>query len=432
MKIKLFFYCILLSIQFFYSESSAGDYWSAIPAPVNTNYYKCFFTDQNTGWISGDSGIIIKTTNGGISFDVYHTGIVNKTESLFFVNNTTGWATALEAEPDSTEYPGTIILKTTNGGMNWSHNLYPDTNVFLPVIFFTDPSNGYMGGYGSTIVYTTNAGINWENSYTDSIGFLYPVLSIKFFDQLNGYACGGIYDFAGVVWKTSDGGRNWAKQIVGLEPLRDIYTLNSSKIFLSGGDFKFGASISETTNSGTNWQTDFLGYFGVAVSIEFRTPYEGWISLGFAGKFIYSLDSGNTWTEIYTPDTNKINDIQFTDSLHGWSVGDNGMILKYNSMTSVIRNSQMIAIPNSIELFQNYPNPFNPVTNLEFGVPNMEFVSLKVYNSLGKEVAILVNEIKPAGRYEVTFDGSNLGSGIYFYKIEAGGFSAVKRMILLK
>ena len=101
-------------------------------------------------------------------------------------------------------------------------------------------------------------------------------------------------------------------------------------------------------------------------------------------------------------------------------------------MTSVIRNSQMIAIPNSIELFQNYPNPFNPVTNLEFGVPNMEFVSLKVYNSLGKEVAILVNEIKPAGRYEVTFDGSNRGSGIYFYKIEAGGFSAVKRMILLK
>ena len=70
--------------------------------------------------------------------------------------------------------------------------------------------------------------------------------------------------------------------------------------------------------------------------------------------------------------------------------------------------------------------------NLEFGISNLGFVSLKVYNSLGKEVAILVNEIKPAGRYEVTFDGSNLGSGVYFYKIEAGSFSAVKRMNLLK
>ncbi len=108
------------------------------------------------------------------------------------------------------------------------------------------------------------------------------------------------------------------------------------------------------------------------------------------------------------------------------------MILKYNSMTSVFSNAQNISNPNSIELFQNYPNPFNPVTNLGFGISNSEFVSLKVYNSLGKEVAIIVNEIKPAGRYEVTFDGSNLGSGIYFYKIVAGGLSAVKRMILLK
>jgi hypothetical protein len=92
----------------------------------------------------------------------------------------------------------------------------------------------------------------------------------------------------------------------------------------------------------------------------------------------------------------------------------------------------VIGVPEKFELSQNYPNPFNPVTNLEFGIWNLEFVSLKVYNSLGKEVAVLVNEIKPAGRYEVVFDGSNLGSGVYFYKIEAGSFTSVKRMILIK
>ena len=85
-----------------------------------------------------------------------------------------------------------------------------------------------------------------------------------------------------------------------------------------------------------------------------------------------------------------------------------------------------------ISHYQNYPNPFNPVSHLEFGISDLGFVSLKVYDAVGKEIATLVNEIKPAGRYEVVFDGSNLSSGIYFYKIEAGSFSAVKRMTLIK
>ena len=70
--------------------------------------------------------------------------------------------------------------------------------------------------------------------------------------------------------------------------------------------------------------------------------------------------------------------------------------------------------------------------NLEFGISNLEFVSLKVYDITGKEVMTLVNETKPAGRYLVKFDDSNLGSGVYFYKITAANFLAVKRMILVK
>jgi len=97
-----------------------------------------------------------------------------------------------------------------------------------------------------------------------------------------------------------------------------------------------------------------------------------------------------------------------------------------------LNDEVVIGIPEKFELSQNYPNPFNPSTNLEFRISNLEFVSLKVYDIAGKEVATLVNEIKPAGRYQVKFDGSNLGTGVYFYKIEAGSFSAVKRMILIK
>ena len=95
--------------------------------------------------------------------------------------------------------------------------------------------------------------------------------------------------------------------------------------------------------------------------------------------------------------------------------------------------------PEEFSLAQNYPNPFNPATNLSYVIGHSSFVTLKVYDVLGNEAAVLVNETKPAGRYTLKFDGSNLASGIYFYRIKAvpidgssGDFSAVRKLILLK
>ena len=87
---------------------------------------------------------------------------------------------------------------------------------------------------------------------------------------------------------------------------------------------------------------------------------------------------------------------------------------------------------NNFRLFQNYPNPFNPVTNLSFVIGQLSFVTLKVYDITGNQVAILVNEEKPAGNYIVQFDGGKLSSGIYLYQMKAGNFTAVKKLILLK
>ncbi len=89
-------------------------------------------------------------------------------------------------------------------------------------------------------------------------------------------------------------------------------------------------------------------------------------------------------------------------------------------------------IPNNFELSQNFPNPFNPSTIISFSIPMTEFVSLKVFNSLGEEVADLVNETRPAGNYSVSFDDSGLTSGVYIYKISAGNFSESKKMIYLR
>lgn len=437
MKFPIRVFILLLSLLPVYTQAAGDNYWIKAASPLYTNFQNCFFINPGTGWISGDSGIIIKTTDSGNTFDIINTGIVNNIESVYFTSPYTGWATAIQQKLDSVNYPGTIILKTTNGGLNWNNYLYPDTNVFFPVIYFTDSLNGYMGGFGSTIVYTTNSGLSWLESFTDSASIYYPVLSIKFFDHLSGYACGGFFDIAGVVWKTSDGGRNWLREIIGPEPFNDMYIFNSNKTFLTGGDFKFGVNISKTFNGGNNWETSFLGIFGVGTAIDFRTPYEGWISLGFTGKFLYSFDSGNTWTEIYTPDTTKINDIQFIDSLNGWAVGNNGTLLKYNSIISVYNSESEIINSNSIFLYQNYPNPFNPKTIISYEIPSnvksqTSNVRLVVYNSQGKEIATLVNEKQYPGSYSIEFDGTNLPSGIYFYKLNFGEYSLTRKMIVIK
>jgi len=89
-------------------------------------------------------------------------------------------------------------------------------------------------------------------------------------------------------------------------------------------------------------------------------------------------------------------------------------------------------VPLTYALYQNYPNPFNPVTTIKYSIPNSERVVLKVYNILGQEVATLVDEEQRAGVYEFKFDASNLSSGVYFYRLQAGKFIDVKKMILVK
>jgi hypothetical protein len=89
-------------------------------------------------------------------------------------------------------------------------------------------------------------------------------------------------------------------------------------------------------------------------------------------------------------------------------------------------------VPDIYSLSQNYPNPFNPSTTIKYYVPQSSFVKIKVYNTIGQEIAELVNQELQIGNYEVTFDARNLPSGIYFYRIEAGNFVETKKMILMK
>ncbi|MCL5029494.1 MAG: T9SS type A sorting domain-containing protein [Bacteroidetes bacterium] len=101
----------------------------------------------------------------------------------------------------------------------------------------------------------------------------------------------------------------------------------------------------------------------------------------------------------------------------------------YGTLTSVKEEKLSL---EKYTLYQNYPNPFNPSTTIKYQIPKSGLVQLKIYDILGREVATLVNEEKPSGNYEVTFDGSKLASGVYYYQLNAGDFISSKKMIILK
>jgi len=99
------------------------------------------------------------------------------------------------------------------------------------------------------------------------------------------------------------------------------------------------------------------------------------------------------------------------------------------SLTNV---GEISSNPATFELYNNYPNPFNPSTTIKYSIPEASFTSIKIYDALGNKVASLVDETKTAGIYEVTFNATNLSSGVYYYQLQAGSFTQTKKMILTK
>jgi len=169
----------------------------------------------------------------------------------------------------------------------------------------------------------------------------------------------------------------------------------------------------------------------------------------------YTHNAGTTERDALIIKTNFNGDTIWTKTIGGlyndWGFGtdkttDNGLIYvgefdKYgdgNHDVWLIRLDKLISgleeetFFTNYFLYQNYPNPFNPSTKINYQIPEISFVTIKVYDVLGNEITTLVNEEKPSGNYEVEFNASTLPSGIHFYKLQAGDFVETKKMILLK
>ncbi|MDR3610944.1 MAG: YCF48-related protein [Ignavibacteriaceae bacterium] len=397
--------------------------WIKNQSPTTKNLQKVVFIDSLTGWAIGDSGLIIHTSNGGMNWDIQNSNIDLDLLSVTFPNKNIGWALSWT---DSPPY-GTVILNTSDGGHSWKNEFYNGADVYLKSIYFVDSLNGFIGGYSNGILYTTDGGNVWNQAEIDSfVG--YPIYNIVFANKYYGFACGGSTDIMGVIYKTTNGGKNWSGKSVSADPIHSLVILDSLHIVGIGGDIEFGGGIVNSDNGGLSWNYKILNIAGTGLAISFRTLSEGW-ALIKGGPFIVTYDKGFIWNNYSFPESPIIADIAFTDSLHGYAVGIGGTILKYNiPLTSI---DEKIELAAAFSLNQNYPNPFNPSTTISFFIPKMSKIILKIYDILGQEVKSFEHQMD-AGEHNIKLTFNNLSSGIYIYTLTAGGYRASKKMIFKK
>lgn len=407
--------------------------------------------------------------------------VINNIEiiDMCFVDSLTGYAvTSDRVSGSDTEY----VLKTTNAGNNWFINLSRERD-FARVIFLNTDTGFVL--HGDEILRTTNAGINWNNMPVppDNFGFD-EICPISYDTMWIGYAYIGGY----FLDRTTNAGLNWIRQYngAGMGAVNKIYMLNGR--FGFAGDYKV-AHIIKTTNSGINWIPVAGNSFTDMYFIDTLTGWkcrgdmkkttdggETWINqpLPNGPSFIFSsmeqfsvinkdtiwggggvvlignqfygvlyrtTDGGANWA-YQIPDTSyhiyQYDYINFLNKRNGWAYNrqrHGGIYSNNGGDTNFITFSknEFETIPESYILNQNYPNPFNPNTIISYTLRKSGNITIKVYNLLGKEISVLVNQKQSAGSFKVVFNGKEVPSGIYFYSLFINNErKETKKMILTK
>lgn len=468
--------------QIILHTTDGGQSWGLQNTPV-TSLYCVFFTDLQNGWASGLGGDVIHTSNGGNTWVFQDNLDFQDIFKLYFTDPNHGWAAGGFFDFLSGSY-GRAIYNTTNGGQNWNVQYDVTFQPELSSIYFVDGSTGYAAG-GSAVMKTTNGGASWFVQHSMS-GF--SLGDIVFTNGSTGFVTGW---FTGVphytaIFKTTDSGTSWNQTSLGVdEDLSALYFTSELNGWGAGRESGTGdvlALIYRTTDGGNSWVKQNIPPFDAVSQVFFVDDTKGWAvgSLGTIittespvpvelNSFTASVSDGNVILAWKTQTEKNNNGFQIERSLKPAAKGQmpewgnigfvegHGTTTEVNSYSFADRDVSSgsylyrlkqidydgsseyspiaevsVQSPANFSLAQNYPNPFNPVTTISYRVPVKGFVSLKVYDVLGNEAAALVNQARDPGSYSVNFDASNLASGVYVYQLRVNGFTASKKMIVLK
>jgi len=306
----------------------------------------------------------------------------------------TGVWSFIQVSPDTVFAGGRVIWESTNRGETWSiidESRLPPAIQMAPIDNFTISKNG-----------TLFAGLNGVLRSTDK----------------------------GRTWVWSNQGAPWSDDCSRTEGITaDVYR---GSIFVGSFDIYGNEKIFRSVNDGLSWEEIENPGGEEASCFTVSEKYGVFLGKEYVNRGIFnSVDNGNTWRCIGLEEARIIMSFAWIseDSL---LVGtSDGM---YLVVLGVLTSAGEDKIPQIVDfsLSQNYPNPFNPSTKINFSVPKLSFVTLKVYNVLGKEVTTLVQEEKSPGSYSVEFNASNLPSGTYFYRLQIGDVAETKKMMFLK
>lgn len=363
-------------------------------------------------------GAITRTGSGSVRGPIKRWFSTASTTGLFPLNN------------GATDYVGATI--------NFSVN--PTTGGSITASYTTTGAGSIPGGFID--FGAQNPGVNlinispqfWTIDDNDGLaGFTYGVDLEA--NNMGISTTGSNYLFTAILKRNTGGGNTWAwnnanhvtTQGPGTNPIVRGAGFTTFSDFAIGGnnDNPLPVELSSFTSavSGTNvtlnWSTGFEQN-NSGFDIERKSTVGSWSKIGnVAGHGTISTTSNYTYSDRNLASgkySYRLKQIDF-----------NGNYKYYD-----LSNEVIIGTPSKYALSQNYPNPFNPSTSISYEIPTSNFVSLKIYDMMGKEVASLVSGNQEAGFYTVKFDASKLSSGIYFYKLQANDFTATKKLMLLK
>lgn len=404
-----------------YKTTDGGATWNALTLPLGGTtgiWYDIYFQDANTGYACGNSNALIKTTDGGatwsalttpftssnILYDIYGFG----PDTFMIVGSASRWA------------------YTTNGGATFSTGLVPGSSTTLYSVHFSGNTGLIVGSSGRAWM-STDGGVNWTQQTTNSLSTLYSAYMAT---PLIGWIGGS----GGSILYTTDGGANWVTPFSPLSSTHTTYGITGAGgyLYLVGGS---GGHVVRTY-SDPNIPVELTSF---SASVSGNDVILSWATATETNNSGFEIErkTGSDWMNIGfvagSGTSTRPNSYSFTDAAPGVSAAS--YRLKQIDLDGSFSYSNAIEVsfnPVTFSLEQNYPNPFNPSTTIRFSLPDDANVKLDIYNSNGELVKTLINSAMKKGFHSVNFDASGFASGVYLYRIDAGTFSSVRKMLLMK